>query len=104
MRSVYQPPMSRVRIHFFVEGKVQRVFFRETTRKVAESCNVTGWVRNLPDGRVEGVIEGEEEAVKQVEDFIHRGPELAQVTAVSVELEEYRGEFKEFTVIRRERG
>jgi acylphosphatase len=60
--------MNKVRAHVLVSGKVQGVFFRQKTQRQALSFGVTGWVRNLPDGRVEAVFEGEEEAVKALVD------------------------------------
>ena len=54
--------MVKARIHVFVSGRVQGVFFRQTTKQLAESLGVNGWIRNLQDGRVEAVFEGEERA------------------------------------------
>jgi len=59
----------KVRAHVFVSGRVQGVFFRHETRREARMRGVKGWVRNLPDGRVEAVFEGEEEAVKELIEF-----------------------------------
>lgn len=53
--------MTRVRVYLFIEGKVQGVFFRQTLRNLARSLSLTGWVRNMPDGRIEAVAEGEKE-------------------------------------------
>jgi len=90
--------MAKIRAHVFVEGHVQGVFFRDTTRARARRLGVTGWVRNLPDGRVEAVFEGEEDAVRQMVDFVHRGPPEAIVTHVDVEYSEYTGEFDRFRI------
>lgn len=87
-----------VRAHIYVSGIVQGVFFRATMREVARRNGVTGWVRNLPDGRVEAVLEGPEEAVKRVIEWAHRGPPLARVERVEVHWERYRGEFDDFTI------
>lgn len=87
-----------VRAHVYVSGRVQGVFFRYETRSLAQELGVKGWVRNLPDGRVEAVFEGEETLVKKMIDFCGRGPPGARVTDVKVEWEEYRGEFNSFTV------
>jgi len=57
---------------------------------------VKGWVRNLPDGRVEAVFEGEKEDVERLIEFCHRGPPLARVEKVEVFWEEYKGEFEDF--------
>ncbi|MEM2254035.1 MAG: acylphosphatase [Candidatus Bathyarchaeia archaeon] len=88
----------RVRAHVFVSGRVQGVFFRHETRREARMRGVKGWVRNLPDGRVEAVFEGEEEAVKQLIEFCKRGPPGARVTGVEVKWENYTGEFKDFEI------
>jgi acylphosphatase len=74
-----------------VQGHVQGVFFRETTRRRALSAGVTGWVRNLPDGRVEAVFEGEREAVDSLVAYVREGPRGARVDWVDVEAEEPEG-------------
>ncbi len=76
--------MSKIRAHVYIEGYVQGVFFRDTTRRRALSLGVTGWVRNLIDGRVEAVFEGEESAVRRMVQFAHEGPPGAVVTHVDV--------------------
>ena len=90
--------MARKRAHVLVEGRVQGVFFRACTREEALKRTLTGWVKNLYDGRVEAVFEGEEKDVQSMIDWCHRGPSHAVVTGVSVELEEYKGEYSNFTV------
>lgn len=87
-----------IRAHVFVTGKVQGVYFRQNTMQAAEKHNTTGWVRNLDDGRVEAVIEGEEENVKKVVEWCHRGPSASKVDAVEVRYESYTGEFSDFTI------
>ncbi len=89
-----------VRAHIYVSGLVQGVFFRASMQDVARSIGVTGWVRNLPDGRVEAVIEGEEDKVLKVIEWARRGPPLARVEDVKVEWEEYKGEFRDFYIRR----
>ncbi len=86
------------RAHVFVSGRVQGVFFRATTRKEAEKRGVKGWVKNLRDGRVEAVFEGEEEKVEEMIDFCHRGSSAAKVKDVEIEWEEYKDEFSNFSV------
>ena len=71
--------MVKARAHVFVSGMVQGVFFRQKTKQQAESLGVNGWVRNLPDGRVEAVFEGEEEAVKALVKYCNHGPSSARV-------------------------
>lgn len=92
--------MVRVRAHVWISGRVQGVFFRAHTKEVAEKLGLTGWVRNLPDGRVEAVFEGEEEAVKEAIEWCKRGPPLAKVERVEVRYEDPTGEFKDFRIIR----
>lgn len=74
-----------------VQGHVQGVFFRETTRRRAASAAVAGWVRNLPDGRVEAVFEGERQAVERLVAFAQEGPRGARVDWVDVVAEEPEG-------------
>ena len=93
----------KVRARVIVSGRVQGVFFRSETRDEAKKRGVNGWVRNLPDGRVEAVFEGEEELVKELVDFCERGPPGARVTHADVVWGSYTGEFRDF-VIRYGRG
>jgi acylphosphatase len=76
-----------VRRRVVVHGHVQGVFFRETTRRRAESAGVTGWVRNVPDGSVEAVFEGDAESVEVLLRFCERGPRGARVEWVDVSSE-----------------
>ncbi|MGC8932122.1 MAG: acylphosphatase [Candidatus Methanodesulfokora sp.] len=91
--------MSLVRAHLRIYGWVQGVFFRSSMRRVAKRLGVVGWVRNLPDGSVEAVVEGEKEKVEEIIKWAHRGPELAVVERVDVEWEEPTGEFDDFSII-----
>ncbi|MES3518027.1 MAG: acylphosphatase [Natronomonas sp.] len=81
----------RTRAHVFVSGKVQGVYFRATTRDAARERGVDGWVRNLSDGRVEAVFEGEESAVTEMIEFCHEGPPRARVDDVEVDYEPHDG-------------
>jgi acylphosphatase len=74
-----------------VEGFVQGVSFRYYTNRQARQLGVAGWVRNLPDGRVEAVFEGEEAAVNEIVDWCRRGPPSAQVGDVASSWEEPEG-------------
>ncbi|MFQ5762190.1 MAG: acylphosphatase [Candidatus Bathyarchaeia archaeon] len=89
-----------VRVHLLISGQVQGVFFRYETQEVASAWNVTGWVRNLRDGRVEAVLEGEEPNVEEVIRFCHQGPPGARVEKVTVDREPYKGEFDDFEIRR----
>ncbi len=88
----------KVRAHVFVSGRVQGVFFRFETRRLARRLNVAGWVRNRRDGRVEAVFEGERENVERMIEFCRRGPSAARVTDIEVNWEESNGEFEGFNV------
>ena len=76
--------MTRLARHVSVTGRVQGVFFRAWMRDEAVRLGVTGWVRNCPDGRVDSHIEGEETAVEQLTELMHRGPRSARVEDVHV--------------------
>jgi acylphosphatase len=76
--------MPKAARHVSVYGRVQGVFFRAWTRDQAIELGVTGWVRNCPDGRVDMHIEGEDAAVEQLIDRLHRGPPAAKVEDVHV--------------------
>ena len=84
------------RAHVLVSGRVQGVFFRSSIREQAFELGVKGWVRNLPDGQVEAVFEGEEEVVKKLIEFCRQGPPRARVSNVDVTWETYVGEFIHF--------
>ncbi len=86
------------RAHIFVSGRVQGVFYRATTQEVARRLRLRGWVRNLPDGRVEIVAEGPEDALKALIDWCWEGSPLARVEDVKVIWEEPTGEFEDFVV------
>ncbi|MFQ5696908.1 MAG: acylphosphatase [Myxococcota bacterium] len=68
-----------------VRGRVQGVFFRASTRARAQALGVSGWVRNRPDGDVEVLAQGEEARVRELIEWLQRGPELARVQSVEVE-------------------
>ena len=80
-----------IRYRVLVSGQVQGVFFRDTCRRMALERGVSGWVRNLPDGRVEAVFEGPAEDVQRLVDWAHQGPRLAVVADVRVHPEQPEG-------------
>ena len=80
-----------IRNHVLISGQVQGVYFRDSYRRLARQHGVTGWVRNLPDGRVEAVFEGLAEDVRRLLDWAHTGPRLAVVEAVAVQPEPPEG-------------
>jgi acylphosphatase len=91
---------SAQRVHLWVSGIVQGVFFRATTRDCARGLGLTGWVRNLPDGRVEVVAEGNQADLLQLVAFCRRGPTGAYVDRLEQLAEPWTGEFRDFTVRR----
>ncbi len=90
----------KIRTRVIVTGLVQGVNFRYYTRQSALRLNVNGWVKNLPDGSVEGCFEGEERDVNSLVDWCRTGPGWARVEHVAVRREEYEGEFDSFEVRR----
>jgi acylphosphatase len=83
----------------YVSGRVQGVFFRTRTRYEAEKNGVVGWVRNLPDDRVEAVFEGERENVERLVEFCRRGPSGSLVTTLDLFWEDYSGKFERFEIV-----
>ena len=83
------------RIHAIVHGRVQGVFFRETTRQEAEKCALSGWVRNLPDGTVETEFQGGAEAVERLLSWLPQGSPYSRVSHV---------DSKELTIVPGEKG
>jgi acylphosphatase len=86
------------RVHVYISGRVQGVFFRAVTQQTAKGFNLTGWVRNTADGRVEALFEGEEENVDKMLEWCHIGPPAARVKEVLTEEETYTGEFNCFSI------
>jgi acylphosphatase len=80
-----------VRAHVFIAGRVQGVGYRYATVDTASQLGLTGWVRNLPDQRVEAVFEGVQEVVEQMVRWCHSGPPAAMVKEVIVEYEQPEG-------------
>lgn len=75
-----------IRVHLWVAGRVQGVFFRATTSDEARARGLTGWVRNAPDGRVEAEVQGARSAVDELVDECRAGPAMAQVSDVEVDV------------------
>lgn len=90
--------MDKRRVHVWISGRVQGVFFRAFTRDAAYRSKVAGWVRNLPDGSVEAVFEGHSDAVSTMLEWCHEGSPLSRVQAVQVREEAYSGEFTSFRI------
>ena len=88
--------MKFARAHAFISGEVQGVGFRFHTRIKARNLGLKGWVKNLDNGDVEAVFEGEEDKVKEMIKWCKKGPDSALVKDVKVEFEDYSGEFEIF--------
>lgn len=88
----------KLRVHIFVSGLVQGVFFRSETRAKARELGLFGWVRNLKDGRVEILAEGEKEKLEKLIGWAKTGPDSARIDGLGVEWSEYKGEFKNFEI------
>ncbi|HEU4324610.1 MAG TPA: acylphosphatase [Roseiflexaceae bacterium] len=90
--------MDLVRAHIRVSGRVQGVNFRSNTREQARSAGVSGWVRNLDDGRVEAVFEGPRSAVQRLVSWCYSGPGYARVERVEVEWQHPTGQEHGFKI------
>ena len=86
------------RFHVYISGRVQGVFFRAETQRTAKGFNLTGWVRNMADGRVEALFEGEDTNVNKMIAWCHIGPPSARVEEVLTEEKPYIGEFRDFSI------
>ena len=89
---------NKKRVHLFISGTVQGVFFRASTVKKAKKIGVTGWVKNLPDRRVEALLEGNIEDVDKMIEWLKKGPSSAKVENVEIKEGEYKGEFNNFKI------
>ncbi len=90
--------MPQERAHVLVSGRVQGVSFRYYTVQEAQAAGVDGWVRNLWDGRVEAVFEGDTDAVQHMVAWVQQGPSSAQVENCEIDWQEPVGEFDSFRV------
>lgn len=81
----------RLQAHVFVSGQVQGVFYRSETQSTADKLGIEGWVRNLADGRVEAVFEGEKTAIEAMVNWCHQGSPAAQVNEVTVDYNQPQG-------------
>ena len=91
--------MKQQRVHILISGKVQGVFFRQALKVIAKKNNVVGWVRNLPDKRVEAILEGDSKSVNSVIKWTRVGPANSRVDDIQVSNEEFRNEFSTFEVL-----
>ena len=89
---------NKVRAHANISGRVQGVFFRMETKRAADRIGVYGWVKNLRDGTVEAIFEGNQDQVDTILAWCKEGPPSAQVSDVKLEWQDYTGEFSGFDV------
>ena len=87
------------RLHVLIEGRVQGVFFRASTRDEARARGLAGWVRNLADGRVEAVFEGDRPVVENMIAWCRKGPPYAYVDQIDIDWQPYRGDLADFRVV-----
>jgi len=88
----------KVGAHILVSGIVQGVFFRANTAEKARELSLLGWVKNLPDGRVEAVFEGEKEKIEEIIDWLKSHPGMSKVEKVEVDWQEAKGDFENFEI------
>lgn len=90
--------MNNKRVRLIIKGRVQGVWFRDSTRRQASRLGVRGWVRNLPDGSVEVLAEGPAQKVDKLVEWCHEGPPAARVDQVIQDQEAWKGEFDSFEI------
>ena len=88
----------KISVQLLVTGKVQGVYFRFNLQQIAKKNCVVGWVRNLPDGRVEALLEGNKGDVDKVIEWSKMGPENARVDDVKTDYLQYDGKFSDFVI------
>lgn len=91
--------MNNIGVQLIIEGRVQGVWFRDSTRRKANALGVSGWVRNRPDGTVEVLAEGPEEQVNELVSWCHQGPPYADVYRVQETGKKWTGEYKSFDIV-----
>lgn len=87
-------------VKLIVQGTVQGIFFRQFVKEYADNFGLTGFVRNLTEGEVEVIAEGEGKQIKKLIEFVKKGPKHAQIRNVKIEEKRWSGEFKEFKILR----
>ncbi|TFG89627.1 MAG: acylphosphatase [Gemmatimonadales bacterium] len=92
--------MSMARAELVIRGRVQGVFYRQSTKDTAVRLGLTGWARNCPDGSVAALFEGEKHLVEDAISWCRQGPPAARVSSVEVEWQDFQGEFATFEIRR----
>jgi acylphosphatase len=91
--------MALKQLQLFVRGRVQGVFFRASAQREARRLGLGGWIRNRPDGSVEILAEGEEQAIRELYGWAQKGPSAARVDRVETRWRSYSGEFADFRIV-----
>lgn len=89
----------KVRAHLYISGRVQGVYYRGFTQELADSLGLSGWVRNLPDRKVEAVFEGERDIIDMAIKRCYQGPPASRVTDIDVKWEDKTEGFKDFRIV-----
>lgn len=92
--------MNKARVELTIQGRVQGVFYRQSTREKALQLGLTGWIKNNADGSVTAVFEGEIQAIEQAVRWCEQGPAAAQVSEVASRWQEFQDAFQTFAVHR----
>lgn len=92
--------MDNIRIHVYISGRVQGVGYRYSTYTQALKIGIKGWVRNIYDGRVEAIFEGEEEVVEKMLEWCKNGPPMSYVSDIELHKQPYSGEFTSFKIVK----
>ncbi len=98
MKQIKEKSNEMQRVHLTLSGRVQGVLFRANIKREAEIIGVKGWVKNLEEDKVEAIAEGNEEQIKKFIAYCRKGPDEARVDYVEIEEQEYKGEFKGFSI------
>lgn len=88
----------RIRLHVLIDGRVQGVGFRFFTRRQASISGITGYAKNLVNGKVEVVAEGRESSLEEFVKKLKKGPSMARVTDIQIDRKKYKGEFRSFSI------
>lgn len=91
--------MANKRVRLIIKGRVQGVWFRDSTRTEAKRLGVQGWVRNLANGNVEVLAEADESPINKFVDYCRKGPRHAMVDSIEESWEEWQGEFDSFNIV-----
>lgn len=86
--------------HIIISGKVQGVCYRASCMEYAKGLGIKGWVKNLEDGKVEALVQGEKEKINKLIEWCKQGPPAAMVEEVKISWEEANGPFNSFVVLR----